>query len=241
VTVDLVFMADVMNKLLQGVPLLLNRSFFSIAVGAVLAFFLALMRMSESSAVRWASRAYVFIFRGTPLLLLLFLIYYGLGQFQIIRQSLLWPFLRDAYWCALLALVLNTAASGSELIRGGLMAVPHGAVESARACGMSRLLLFRRIILPTALRHALPAYSSEIILMIKATSQASIVTLLEVTGIANKLISQTYRATEIFICAALIYLVIIFIVTRLLLILEYWLSPHLRETSPELKSLPLPA
>jgi octopine/nopaline transport system permease protein len=238
---DFVFMADVMNKLLQGVPLLLNLAVFSIAIGAVLAFFIARMRMSDSLPVRWVGRAYVLIFRGTPLLLLLFLIYYGLGQFPTIRASFLWPFLRDAYWCSLLALVLNTAASGSELIRGGLMAVPHGAVEAARAFGMSRLLLFRRIILPIALRHALPAYTSEIILMIKATSQASIVTLLEVTGIANKLISQTYRALEIFICAALIYLVIVFVVTRLLLALEYWLSPHLRDALQVRKPLLLSA
>lgn len=234
-------MADVMQKLLQGVPLLLNLAFFSITIGAVLAFLIALMRMSDSLPVRWLGRAYVFVFRGTPLLLLLFLIYYGLGQFPVIRSSFLWPFLRDAYWCALLALVLNTAASGSEIIRGGLMAVPHGAVEAARACGMSRVLLFRRIILPIALRQALPAYTSEIILMIKATSQASIVTLLEVTGIANKLISQTYRALEIFICAALIYLVIVFIVTRLLLAWEYWLSPHLRDAPQVRDALPMPA
>jgi octopine/nopaline transport system permease protein len=238
---DLAFMADVMNKLLQGVPLLLNLAVFSIIVGAILAFFIARMRMSDSLPVRWAGRVYVLIFRGTPLLLLLFLIYYGLGQFQAIRSSFLWPLLRDAYWCSLLALVLNTAASGSELIRGGLMAVPHGAVEAARAIGMSRFLRFRRIILPIALRHALPAYTSEIILMIKAKSQASIVTLLEVTGIANKLISQTYRALEIFICAALIYLVIVFIVTRLLLVLEYWLSPHLRDALQARKPLLLPA
>lgn len=237
---DFVFMADVMGKLLKGVPLLLNLSFFSITIGAVLALLVALMRMSESRALRWAGRAYVFVFRGTPLLLLLFLIYYGLGQFQAVRASFLWPFLRDAYWCALLALVLNTASTGSELIRAGLMAVPRGAVEAARACGMSRLLLFRRIMLPMALRHVLPAYTSEIILMIKGTSQASIVTLLEVTGIAGKLISETYRAMEIFICAALIYLVIIFIVTRLLLALEHWLSPHMRGT-PEQRPLPVPA
>lgn len=237
---DFAFMADVMGKLLQGVPLLLNLAFFSITIGAGLALLLALMRMSESRPLRWAGRAYVFVFRGTPLLLLLFLIYYGLGQFQVIRQSIFWPFLRDAYWCALLALVLNTAASGSELIRAGLMAVPRGAIEAARACGMSRLLVFRRIMLPMALRHVLPAYSSEITLMIKATSQASIVTLLEVTGIANKLISQTYRAMEIFICAALIYLFIVFVVTRLLLALEHWLSPHLR-AAPARKPLPVPA
>ena len=234
-------MADVMNKLLQGVPLLLNLAVFSIIIGVILAFLIARMRMSDSLPVRWAGRVYVLIFRGTPLLLLLFLIYYGLGQFPTIRASFLWPFLRDAYWCSLLALVLNTAASGSELIRGGLMAVPHGAVEAARAFGMSRLLLFRRIILPIALRHALPAYTSEIILMIKATSQASIVTLLEVTGIANKLISETYRALEIFICAALIYLVIVFVVTRLLLALEYWLSPHLRDALRARKPLLLSA
>lgn len=225
---DFAFMADTMRQLLAGVPLLLQLAFASLAIGAIIAVTLAVMRISGMKLLDGLARAYIFIFRGSPLLVQLFLIYYGLGQFSTIRDSFLWPFLREPFWCALLALALNTGAYGAEIVRGGLRAVPFGAVEAARACGMSRLLSFRRIILPLAIRQALPAYTSEMILMVKATSLASIVTLMEVTGIAHKLISQTFRAIEIFICAGIIYLVLNFLLTRLMLIAEYRLSPHLR-------------
>jgi octopine/nopaline transport system permease protein len=198
-------------------------------LGAVLALLLALMRESRIGPLDWFARGFVFVFRGTPLLVQIFLIYYGLGQFPEVRASFLWPFLREAFWCALLALTLNTAAYGSEIIRGGLASVPLGQVEAGKAAGMSGFLLFRRIIAPIAIRQALPAYSNEVILMVKATSLASIITLMEVTGIAQKLIAQTFRAIEIFIVAGLIYLAINLVITRVLLFLEYRLSPHLRD------------
>jgi len=226
---DFAFLFATTRELLTGLPLTLQLSFYSLAFGAVLALIVAMMRMSNLALLTWPARSFVFIFRGTPLLVQIFLIYYGLGQFPAIRHSFLWPFLREPYWCAILALTLNTGAYGSEIIRGGLLAVPHGAIEAARACGMGRLLMFRRIIFPTAVRQALPAYSSEVISMVKATSLASIITMMEMTGIANKLISQTYRAIEVFICAGAIYLLINFLLTRAMLALEYWLSPHLRD------------
>ncbi len=226
---DFPFMMATTRQLLTGVPLTLKLAGSSLVFGAVLALVLAMMRLSGIAVLAWFARAYVFVFWGTPLLVQLFLIYYGLGQFPAVRYSFLWPFLREPYWCALLPLTLNPAAYGSEIIRGGLQAVPHGAVEAARACGMSRGLMFRRIVFPVAVRQALPAYSSEMISMVKATALASIVTMMEVTGIANKLISETFRAIEIFICAGAIYLLINFLVTRALLALEYLLSPHLRE------------
>jgi octopine/nopaline transport system permease protein len=107
--------------------------------------------------------------------------------------------------------------------------VPHGQVEAAKAAGMSGFLLFRRIVFPVAARQALPGYGNEIILMVKATSLASIITMMEVTGIAHKLISQTFRAIEIFICAGAIYLILNFLVTRAIMAIEWWLSPHLRD------------
>jgi len=237
---DPFFMWETLLKLLAGLPLTLQLAFSSLALGAVLALLLALMRLSGILLLDWIARGYVFVFRGTPLLVQLFLIYYGLGQFPEVRSSFLWPFLRQPYWCALLALTLNTAAYGSEAIRGGLQSVPHGSVEAARACGMSGFLLFRRIIAPIAVRQALPAYGSEIILMVKATSLASIVTLMEVTGIAQKLISETYRAIEIFVCAGAIYLLVNFLITRALLTIEFWLSPHLREAKHNAAAEPLP-
>jgi octopine/nopaline transport system permease protein len=226
---DFAFMAETFVKLLEGIPLTLNLAFASVALGAVVAMLLAAMRMSGLAALDWFARGYVFVFRGTPLLVQIFLIYYGLGQFRPTLQAMgLWGFFREPYWCALLGLTLNTAAYASEIIRGGLQSVPHAQIEAAKACGMSRLLLFRRIIFPIAVRQALPGYGNEIILMVKATSLASIITMMEVTGIAHKLISQTFRAIEIFIVAGAIYLILNFLVTRAIQALEWWLSPHLR-------------
>jgi octopine/nopaline transport system permease protein len=228
--VEVSFLYDTMGQLLQGLPLTLNLAFSSIVVGGCLAMLLAVLRESFWP-VAWFVRAYVYVLRGTPLLLQIFLIYYGLGQFAIVRDSVLWPFLREPYWCAILSLSLNTAAYGAEIIRGGLQSVPVGAIEAARVSGMSGVLLYRRIILPLAIRQALPAYGNEIISMVKATSLASIVTLMEVSGISYAIISETYRALEVFLCAGTIYLVINFALTRGVAWLEGWLNPHLRPVS----------
>jgi len=224
--VDFDFLKETVLLLLSGVPLLLQLSFFSIAAGALFAVLLALMRLSGNPVLDYAARSYVFVFRGTPLLVQIFLIYYGLGQFPEIRQSFLWPFLREPYWCALLALTLNTAAYSSEIIRGGILSVPFGQIEAARACGMSRGLIFRRIIVRQGLIVALPAYGNEIILMTRSTALASTITLMEVTGIASKIISETFRAVEVFICAGAIYLILNFAISRAIALLERRLSPQ---------------
>lgn len=223
------FMWDVLQSLIEGVPLLFQLVSLSLALGFVLAVIVAFARLAPFAPLSRAAAAYVFFFRGTPLLVQIFLIYYGLGQFESIRESVLWPMLRQPYWCAILALTLNTGAYGSEIIRGGILSVPWGQIEAARVCGMSGLLLQRRIVLPIALRQALPAYGSEMILMVKATSLASIITLMEVTGIAHRIISETYRAVEVFVVAGAIYLIINFVLTRVVQRLEWWLSPHLRD------------
>ncbi len=222
------FMADTFLTLVTGVPLTLKLASLSVALGGVIALFLALMRLSGLAVLDRSARLYVFVFRGTPLLVQIFLIYYGLGQFAWIRTSLLWPFLREPFWCAVLALTLNTASYSSEIIRGGLLSVPSGQIEAARACGMSRLLLLRRIVLPIAVRQALPAYGSEMILMVKATSLASIITLMEISGLAAKIISDTYRAIEVLIVAGIIYLAINFLLTRLIQFADRRLTAHLR-------------
>ena len=226
---DFDFLGQTLMLLLSGVPLLLQLAFFSIAAGAVLAVLLALMRLSGNPVLDYSARGYVFVFRGTPLLVQIFLIYYGLGQFPEIRQSFVWPFLREPYWCALLALTLNTAAYSSEIIRGGILSVPFGQIEAARACGMSRSLIFRRITVPQGLRVALPAYGNEIILMTRSTALASVITLMEVTGIASKIISETFRAVEVFVCAGAIYLILNFAISRGIALLERRLSPQTRE------------
>ncbi|WP_342359555.1 ABC transporter permease [Terrarubrum flagellatum] len=225
---DWAFMSETLLALLQGVPLTLNLAGLSVALGGVLALGLALMRLSGWPPLDYFARAYLAVFRGTPLLVQIFLIYYGLGQFPAVRASWAWAFLREPYWCAILALTLNTAAYASEIFRGGILSVPHGQIEAAMASGMSPMMRLRRIILPLAVRQALPGYGNELILMIKATSLASIITMMEITGIAAKLISETFRAIEIFIIAGAIYLVINFVITRIVHALEYWLTPHLR-------------
>ena len=226
---DFAFLADVGERLLSGVPLTLELAGTSLGLGLVIALILAPMLHSGRPVLVWPIRGFVAAFRGTPLLVQIFLIYYGLGQFPEIRASFLWPFLREPYWCAVLALTLNTAAYASEIFRGGFLSVPHGQVEAARAAGMGPWLLCRRIMLPLAIRQALPGYGNEIVLMVKATSLASTITLMEITGIAAKLISETYRAVEVFVVAGVIYLAINFVVTRLVQIAEYRLSPHLRQ------------
>lgn len=227
---DLAFIAQVFPKLLAGLPLTLLLAVLSLLGGGVIALGLSGLRASSWVGARIAD-FYVYIFRGTPLLIQIFLIYYGLAQFPAVRHSVLWPLLREPYVCALLSLMLNDAAYTSEILRGGLRAVPAGAVEAARVAGMSRLTMLRRIVLPLAFRQALPAYGAEVTSMVKATSLASVVTLMEITGIARAEVSETYRAIEIFLCAAAIYLVLVTVIARAVDLLEQRLTPYRRPTS----------
>ena len=223
------FYTESFMQMISGVPLTLQLAASSIVFGAILALLFALMRLSGITILDWIARLYVFVFRGTPLLVQIFIIYYGLSQFPAVRYSFLWPILREPYWCAIIALTLNNAAYASEIIRGGLLSVPSGQIEAAKACGMSRFTSFRRIVMPLAIRQALPGYGNEMISMVKATSLASIITLMEVTGIAAKLIAESYRAIEVFVIAGAIYLTINFVLTRVLMFAEYKLTPYLRQ------------
>ena len=234
---DLDFMVRTTVALLQGLPLTLELFAVSVALGGMLACLLAWMKAGGIRVLAGLSASYVFVFRGTPLLVQLFLIYYGLSQFPEVRHSLFWPFLRDPFWCAVLALGLNTAAYQSEIIRGALAAVPQGQVEAARACGMSRWLVLRRIVMPIALRQGLPSYATEVILMTKATALASIVTLKETMFVAAKINSETYRAIEVFLCAGALYLVLNIAISRAIALLEWHLSPHLRRAPALLPGL----
>lgn len=226
--VDVPFLLDVLTRLLAALPVTLAIFVLCVSLGCVIAFGLTAMRVSGNPVLDRFARAYVFVFRGSPLLVQLFLIYYGLGQFTAVRHSFAWPVLRDAFACAVISLGLCTAAYQTEIFRGALAAVPEREVEAARACGMSGILLFRRIIFPIALRYALPPFSTELILMVKSTSLASIITVTEMTGVASKIITQTYRTMEVFLCAAAIYLAVNFVVARLVGLLEYRLTRHHR-------------
>lgn len=221
---DIPFLVESFLALCRGIPLTLQLTALSVASGALLAMLLAGFRLSGNRVLDGLARGYIFVFRGTPFLVQLYIIYYGLSQFPELRKSFAWPFLREPYWCAALALCLNTAAYSAEIIRGGVIAVPLGQIEAAKAYGMGRLTLLRRIIAPQALRLMLPAYSNELILVVKSTALASTITMMEVTGIAAKLISASYRPVEIFVCAGAIYLLLNFSITRLLRFVEHRLS-----------------
>jgi octopine/nopaline transport system permease protein len=230
---DIAFLADTTGKLLAALPMTLALWAVSVTMGAALALLIVWMRVGGNPILSAVARGYVFIFRGSPLLIQLFLIYYGLGQFHAIRHSFVWPVLREPFNCAVIALAMCSAGYSSEIFRGGFLAVPAREIEAARACGMSGFLLLRRILAPVALRQALPAYSTELILMTKSTALASLVTVWEVTGTAQKIIAQTYRTMEVFLCAAAIYLVLNFAISQLIGLLEHRLSHHTRALRPQ--------
>lgn len=233
---DFVFLSSTMATLVKAVPTSLMLFFLAIFFGGLLALVIVAMRVSGDPVLSGFAKSYIFIFRGSPLLIQMFLVFYGLGQFGVIRYSFLWPFLREPVVCAVLSLALCTAGYTAEIFRGGIRAVPPKEIEAARSVGMSGFLLVRRIIAPIAFRHALPAYSTEIVLMMKSTALASLVTVWEVTGVAQRLISQTYRTMEVFLCAALIYLVLNFVILQVMNLLEYSLSRHRRALPPALKA-----
>ena len=239
---DFDFYLSTIWSVMKALPLTLEIWFFGVAIGLTLACGLTWLRASDFKIGQWFSQAYVFVFRGSPLLVQIYLIYFGLSQFDFIRNSsILWPVLRDPMYCTILAMAMNTAAYSSEIFRGALRAVPVGTVEAAKAYGMSPFTRFRVVVLPTALRLALPAYSTEIILMTKATALASVVTIMEMMGVAQKIQHDTFRPIEVLSCAGLIYLALNFTIARLFVMVEYLLSPHLRpppEQSQQIKPVP---
>ncbi|WP_439895009.1 ABC transporter permease [Pseudomonas syringae] len=207
-------------RLAQGATLTLELVAISVIAGLILAIPLGIARASRHWPVRTLPYAYIFFFRGTPLLVQLFLVYYGLAQFDAVRASSLWPYLRDPFWCAVITMTLHTAAYIAEILRGAIQAVPPGEVEAARALGMSKWKALFYIVLPRAARIGLPAYSNEVILMLKASALASTVTLLELTGMARTIIARTYMPVEIFFAAGLFYLVMAFVLVQGFRLLE---------------------
>lgn len=200
----------------------------SLVLGLMIAVPLAILRNYGNSFVQYPIRAFVYFFRGTPLLVQMFLIYYGFGQFDLIKESFLWPFFREAYFCALFAFTLNTAAYTTEILRGSIKATPHGEIEAAMAAGMSRFLMVKRIILPSAFRRALPAYSNEIIFMLHGSSLASVITIVDITGAARIINSRFYSPYEAFLTAAVFYMAITFLIVFLIKKLEVRWFAHLQ-------------
>ncbi|POA20684.1 MULTISPECIES: ABC transporter permease [unclassified Pseudomonas] len=210
-------------KLAQGATLTLELVAIAVILGLLLAIPLGIARSSKRWYVCALPYAYIFFFRGTPLLVQLFLVYYGLAQFDAVRSSVLWPYLRDPFWCATATMTLHTAAYIAEILRGAIQAIPPGEIEAARALGMSRPKALFYIILPRAARIGLPAYSNEVILMLKASALASTVTLLELTGMARTIIARTYLPVEIFFAAGMFYLLMAYVLVRGFKLLERWL------------------
>lgn len=222
------FIFETFLALLGGVPTTLALVGVSLFLGFILSLPLAVWRFSKSRLLRGASFVYSQTVRSVPLLVIIFLIYYGAGQFRSFLESVgLWVFFREPWFCAILALTIEESAYTSEILRGGIKSVPHTQIEAARAHGMRSLMLFRRIIFPVAFRNALPAYGNEIILLIKGTALVSTITIMEITGTAQQIIAQTYKPIPVFVMAGAIYLGINFIAMQAIRFLERRLSPDL--------------
>ena len=220
------------NVIWEAMPLYLGGLLTTLKLLAISLFFgllaavpLALMRVSKQPAINFPAWLYTYVIRGTPMLVQLYLLYYGMAQFEVVRESFLWPLLSSATFCACLAFAINTSAYTAEIIAGSLKSTPNGEIEAAKAMGMSRYKLYRRILLPSALRRALPQYSNEVIMMLHTTSLASVVTLIDITGAAKTVSSQYYLPFEAYITAGLFYLGLTFILVRLFKLAERrWLA-----------------
>lgn len=225
-TFDLDLLVDSLPRLFSGLWVTIQLVALSLLAGGALALPLALARTSPNPLLRWPAHGYIFFFRATPLLIQLFIVYYGSGQFRPFFEALgLWGVLREAWWCALLAFSLNTAAYQAEILRGGIEAAPAGEVEAGRALGMSRALLWRRIVLPGAYRIAVPALGNEAILMLKASALASVITLFDLMG-ATRAIFARHFALEMFVYAAVLYLALTLAISRGSAAIEARLNPQ---------------
>jgi len=205
-----------LNATLLTIELTLLSLFFGIFVGV----FFAILRTGKNKILYYLSYYYSYVFRGTPLLVQIFIIYFGLGQVEWIRESFLWIILKEPYTCAILAFTLNTGAYSSEIFRSAFETINKGIVEAAKGLGISKVNIFLKVKLPIAIKQSLPAYGNEMILMLKGTSLASTVTLLDLTGVAKHIISTTFRPVEVFIVAGSIYLLMTFIVHNFIKLLE---------------------
>ncbi|MFD1007691.1 MULTISPECIES: ABC transporter permease [Oceanisphaera] len=183
----------------------------SLFIGLLVAVPLGIFRNSSNWLLKGPAWAYIYFFRGTPLLIQLFLIYYGAGQWEWLRESAAWELFSQAWFCAILAFTLNTSAYTAEIIRGAINAMPEGQVEAAYAYGMNRYTTLRRIILPNSFRRALPAYSNEVIFMLHGSAVAGVITIVDLTGAARIVNSRYYSPFEAFLAAGLLYMCLTFV------------------------------
>lgn len=220
---------DSLPRLMSGTWVTAQITVLSVLIGLCLAVPVALMRVARNRLLSIPSYVFCFYFRGTPLLVQIFLVYYGSGQFVDFLETIgLWQFFKQAYFCAVLTLTLNTAAYTAEILRGAIEAVPWGEVEAARACGMNTRVMFRRIILPKAFRLAWPAYTNEVVFLLQATSLVSIITVMDLTGVTRVIAARSFAFYEMFIAVALIYLVMVYGVLFVFRRIERHISAHIQ-------------
>lgn len=226
------FLQANLGRFAEGALVTLYYTAASCLIGSLLAVPIAAMRLSDRRRLHWPATAYVFFFRGTPLLAQIFLIYYGSGQFREALEAVgLWQFFREAWFCAVLILSLNTAAYSSEIFRGAIQAVPRAEVEAGMALGLSRLQRLRFIVAPRALAAAWPAYTNEVVYQIQATSLISIITIMDLTGVARVIASRNFAFYEAFVTAALFYLAIVYVFIAFARRVEGRLNAHMPQTS----------
>ena len=217
---DLDLMITSFPKLLNATLITLKLLSVSLILGLFLGLFFAVLRLNKNPFINKFAYGYSYIFRGTPLLVQIFIIYFGLGQIESLRSSFLWVVLKEPYWCAIIAFALNTGAYTSEILRSAFQTIKPGFIEAGKSLGIQSKIIFYKIQVPIAIRQSLPAYGNEIILMLKGTSLASTVTLMDLTGVAKYIISTTFKPVEVFIVAGGIYLFITFIIHNIIKYLE---------------------
>ena len=217
---DLELMINSFPKLLSAAVITLKLLSVSLIIGLLIGLFFAILRLNKNIFINKFAYGYSYVFRGTPLLVQIFIIYFGLGQIEYLRSTVLWIILKEPYWCAIIAFALNTGAYTSEILRSAFQTIKSGLIEAGKSLGISNKIIFYKIQIPIAIRQSLPAYGNEIILMMKGTSLASTVTLMDLTGVAKYIISTTFKPVEVFIVAGGIYLFMTFIIHNVIKYLE---------------------
>tara|TARA_B100001029_G_scaffold143233_1_gene122983 strand:- start:109 stop:780 length:672 start_codon:yes stop_codon:yes gene_type:complete len=217
---DFELMINSFPKLLNATVITLKLLSLSLFFGLFIGLFFAVMRMNKNPIINKFAYTYSYVFRGTPLLVQIFIIYFGFGQIEFIRSSILWVILKEPYWCAIIAFALNTGAYTSEILRSAFQTIKKGYIEAGKSLGITNKVIFYKIQIPIAIKQSLPAYGNEIILMLKGTSLASTVTLMDLTGVAKYIISTTFKPIEVFIVAGSIYLFMTFLIHNFIKFLE---------------------
>ena len=213
-------MVNSFPKLLSASLITLKLLSVSLIVGLFIGLLFAILRLNKNIFINKFAYGYSYLFRGTPLLVQIFIIYYGLGNIDYLRTTFLWVILKEPYWCAIIAFSLNTGAYTSEILRSAFQTIKPGIIEAGRSLGITSKIIFYKIQIPIAIRQSLPAYGNEIILMLKGTSLASTVTLMDLTGVAKYIISTTFKPIEVFIVAGGIYLFMTFVIHNVIKFLE---------------------